>query len=467
MKSFQLLLFSMLLASLVLAGAWMAPENGNPPGTTFLEPHPQRSGNPDSGYYYLVYGDYISSGIPLGLFRQRPGAAADSLRDLERTGMNDGIPYNFTAVRAANRVTVAAPNCLTCHAEYLLGNLVVGLGNNSTDYSLEQGAAIGGASRAVRMMYGPNSPQWKAFFPAARSGEITAPAIKTAVRGVNPADKLFAALSAHRQGADLMWLDSAQFLLPTELVATDVPPLWNIDKKNALYYNGLGRGDFARLSSAAGMLTLADSAEARRIDQHMTDVMAWLRTIQPPAYPYPVDTKLAAQGKVLFEASCAKCHGIYELGKETYPNLLVDLSKIKTDSLLASSYTRFPWYHNWYNSSWYAQGPNGGKLLPTHGYVAPPLDGIWATAPYLHNGSVPTLADLLESTKRPTFWRRKFDNQDYDTEKLGWRYTAESSKNNAETYDTTVPGYGNGGHYFGDRLSAEERKAVLEYLKTL
>ncbi len=237
-------------------------------------------------------------------------------------------------------------------------------------------------------------------------------------------------------------------------------------KKNALYYNALGRGDFARLSTASGLLTMLDSAETRRMDQRFADLMAWIRTIEPPAYPHAVDQTLAAQGKLLFEKNCSKCHGTYG-AQETYPNLLVNLTTIGTDPLLSQTYQRYPQHQNWYNGSWYAQGPHKAQLLPNNGYIAPPLDGIWATAPYLHNGSVPTLDDLLHSPQRPAFWKRTFDNADYDQRKGGWNYTVETSQADANTYNTTLPGYGNGGHQFGDILTATERQALVEYLKTL
>src|SRR5256885_8025425 len=51
---------------------------------------------------------------------------------------------------------------------------------------------------------------------------------------------------------------------------------------------------------------------------------------------------------------------------------------------------------------------------PQPGYIAPPLDGIWATAPFFHNGSVPTLEGVLDSTKRPAKWTRSFVSTDYD-----------------------------------------------------
>jgi len=56
--------------------------------------------------------------------------------------------------------------------------------------------------------------------------------------------------------------------------------------------------------------------------------------------------------------------------------------------------------------------------------MAPPLDGVWASAPYFHNGSVPTVAGVLESGARPQYWTRSFDSKDYDPAALGWQHSA-------------------------------------------
>jgi len=476
----RLALFSALAATALLGTAFPPSAKKRPTeppaGTTYLEPSAQRPGDPAKGYQYLIYGDYVSSGIPLKIYRQ---GISDSPLDLGREGDSRGIPYNFNVmdrlrtdtgdtVTVGRTAKLVAPNCLTCHAEMLNGQLVVGLGNNSADHTrYDDGTRFRAAALAIQLRYGKKSPEWGGFVPLDRAQSAIGRLILTEVRGLNPADKIFASLAAHRRSDDLSWLDEPQFKVPTETVPTDVPAWWLMKKKNALYYNGLGRGDFARLSAASGMLTMRDSTEARRIDANFPDVMAWIRSLQPPKYPYPLDATQAAAGQKIFEKNCSKCHGTYRADSTTYPNLLVSLEKIGTDPLLSTTYRLHPEYHTWYNQSWYGQGPHRGILQPNEGYVAPPLDGIWATAPYLHNGSVPTLEDLLNSPQRPTYWTRKFDNADYDTQKGGWRYTAEAAKKNRETYDTTLPGYGNGGHRFGDKLCPEERKAVIEYLKTL
>lgn len=436
---------------------------GTPEGTTYIEPTDQRSGDAGKGYDYITTGNYVSSGIPLGIYKLAFGSSAKE--DLNRTGDNSGISYIFTVSTASNDVKIVSNNCFSCHAEHLNGQLVVGLGNNTGDNTNDVTHQFNTIDSAVQL-YGTNSPEWAAYYPFSRGFKSIAPYIQTNVRGVNPADKIFAALAGFRKSDDLTWLNTSQYTLPREVIPTDVPAWWLMKKKNALYFDGLGKGDFARLSMATALVTIKDSTEARQIDAHFPDVMAWIRTIQAPKNPNAIDATLAAQGKTVFINTCANCHGTYD-APQTYPNLLVDLNYIGTDSALAKVYFSNPQYHTWYNTSWFNQKPGAAQLLPNRGYVAPPLDGIWATAPYLHNGSVPTLDDLLNSTQRPKYWSRTFDNSDYDKVKVGWNYMVQTSKKDNQTYDTTLKGYGNGGHTFGDVLSANDRKAVIEYLKTL
>jgi hypothetical protein len=104
-----------------------------------------------------------------------------------------------------------------------------------------------------------------------------------------------------------------------------------------------------------------------------------------------------------------------------------------------------------------------------------PLDGIWATAPYLHNGSVPTVALLLNSKARPAVWRRiDLDSRNFDQEALGWPHEAldyrqldAAPEEQKYIYDTGYWSQTNTGHTFGDHLIDAERHAVIEYLKTL
>lgn len=233
-----------------------------------------------------------------------------------------------------------------------------------------------------------------------------------------------------------------------------------------MFYNGFGRGDFGKFLMASNLLTVNDTAESREVDSHISDVLAYIYTLEPPKYPKTINAALAKNGEALFIKNCSKCHGEYSK-EEKYPNLLVPESIVKTDSFLYKSNYQYPQFIQWFNSSWFATGKYPARLEPFEGYIAPPLDGIWVTAPYLHNASVPTLDALLNSKTRPEYWSRDFNKPRYDYEKIGWQYTVHNAPGGTTIYNTTLPGYGNYGHTFGDKLSDAERKAVIEYLKTL
>ncbi len=95
-----------------------------------------------------------------------------------------------------------------------------------------------------------------------------------------------------------------------------------------------------------------------------------------------------------------------------------------------------------------------------------PHDGLWLRAPYLHNGSVPTLTDLLEPpAQRPTRFWRGYDV--YDPVKVGFVSTGREAERAGTPYDTSRPGNSNAGHVYGTTLPPESKRALLEYLKTL
>ncbi|WP_186301425.1 c-type cytochrome [Denitromonas halophila] len=103
---------------------------------------------------------------------------------------------------------------------------------------------------------------------------------------------------------------------------------------------------------------------------------------------------------------------------------------------------------------------------PLRDDVAAFLDGIWLRAPYLHNGSVPTLRDLLEPpAARPvTFWR---GYTLYDHERVGYITTSEDAEYYGSLHDTRLKGGSNQGHDYGTGLPEDDKAAVVEYLKTL
>lgn len=436
-----------------------------PAGTSIIEGSPQRGGDAQAGYDYLRYGDFVDSGIPIALFETVFGADEENV--LDRTGDNATIPPDYNAVNAPNGVRVVAPNCFTCHAQKLNGEYIVGLGNSFSDYTTDRSATFSGVDAAIELFYGADSPEWEAYQPFRDAGLATAPYLVTEAVGVNTADKLTAVLAAHRDKDDLTWHDEPTLPIPELTVPTDIPAWWLMKKKTAMFYNGSGRGDLARIMMASSLLTLKDSDKAEEVDTHFGDVYAFLQSIEPPVYPEAVDNVQMIRGRKVFNNHCSKCHGAYG-EEEEYLNLLVDIEVIGTDPLLVNYGSDYADFVEWFNTGWFGQGDNAARFEFGNGYVAPPLDGVWATAPYLHNGSVPTLEDLLNSPQRPTYWKRTLNDSDYNFEKVGWNYSEEAASNGDKSiYDTTLPGYGNEGHYFGDVLTDVERSDLIEYLKTL
>jgi hypothetical protein len=429
-----------------------------------IPPSKQRSGNVKAGYEYLTTGDYLRSGIPLSYFKM--GFGKSSMNYLKRDGFNADIPYDYTAVNAPNGELVVAPNCMQCHAQVFDGKLVMGLGNSTIDFTHGEKLDPKNAIAAERLLKNLDPKKYEAAEPFLRVVKGIGGQLHTEVRGVNTADRLAALLASHRDPKTFRWSDHPLLTVPTEVIPTDVPAWWMLKKKNAMFYNGFGRGDFGRFLMASNLLTVNDTAESVEVDAHFNDVLAYINSIQPPPYPRAVNKILSKQGGILFVQNCSKCHGSYGAGGK-YPNLLIPEKEILTDSLLfKSNYQSFQ-FVEWFNKSWFAMGDHPARLEPYNGYLAPPLDGIWITAPYLHNGSVPDLESLLNSRERPRYWARDFDNPEYDYDKLGWKYARQDSAGGTTVYNTTLPGYGNYGHTYGDKLTGKERKAIIEYLKTL
>ena len=203
----------------------------------------------------------------------------------------------------------------------------------------------------------------------------------------------------------------------------------------------------------------------------------WLLTREPPPYPFPVNQQAAAKGAPIYREYCAGCHGINgrNFTGDTV-GTVVPIADIKTDPYRLDSYT----YDLAVNQNLlYAGNENPDERFShfrkTNGYANLPLNGIWLRSPYLHNGSVPTLRDLLEPrSKRPTKFYRGYDV--YDQQRMGFISTvSEEQGRRFFPYDTTdgegrsLPGNGREGHEgkrYGTELSEADKVALVEYLKT-
>ena len=250
-------------------------------------------------------------------------------------------------------------------------------------------------------------------------------------------------------------------LPPEQLTgAADLPSLWNQKPRDGmqLHWDGNNNSvDERNLSAALGAGVTPVTVD----HAHLRLVRDWIWTLPPPKYPYAVDAALAAKGREVYAYYCAECHDF----DGTRVGRVEPIAEINTDPRRLNSYT-------------YAFAANQYTLYPdskyrfvhfrkTNGYANQPLDGIWARAPYLHNGSVPTLRDLLEQPeKRPAEFYRGYDL--YDRKKVGFvSNVAEADGRRFFIYDVRTPGNGNGGHLYGTKLTAEQKESLVEYMKTL
>lgn len=435
--------------------------------------YPQRAGDPAKGYDALLNRAAVTCGLPYSAYLKLRGSGTGNPGpQLQgRKGRNAGLPYDLTAYLAPSGVELVTSNCLSCHAATIDGGLVMGLGNAFLDLTRDALPAAESAGAAVTGAL--ETREWRRW--ADRVGTVS-DYMRTDTIGVSSANNLVLALMAHRDPETLAWSQRPRLEPPPERpLPVGVPPWWNMRKKHALFYNGSGRGDHVRYLMLTALLCTDSLEEAQAMESWFVDVGAFLATLEPPRYPYPIDPTLAARGHHLFQANCAGCHGTYGTGWR-YPNKVFALGAVGTDPELArAGYADQDRFLDWFSGSFYGEL---AQIAPALGYVAPPLDGIWATAPYLHNDSVPTLAALLDSPGRPNFW--EFAEADdgsplYDRDGVGWRYLplnegksgAMSWRARNRIYDTTQTGYGNRGHRFGDGLEVHERRALIEYLKTL
>ncbi len=340
-------------------------------------------------------------------------------------------------------------DCMTCHGGSVLGKSYVGLGNTALDIHalFEELAAASG------------TPARPPFAFSQVRGTSEAGAFAVYLLGLRKPDL---SVAAERQELGLHD-DSCE----------DVPAWWLLKKKRTMYHVGATDARSVRSIMQFMMHPLTTPKEFEAAEPAFQDIQQYILSIDAPKYPFTIDARKAAAGRVLFEKNCASCHGTYG-DNPTYPNKVVKLAEIGTDGKRAENIG--PKFAAAYNASWFAKEDGLKEIKVNPGYQAPPLDGVWATAPYFHNGSVPTLAGVLNSKARPKVFTRTFktDEADYDKVNVGWKTTGvkppdakASGFERRKVYDTTQPGRGNGGHTYGDDLSEEERAAVIEYLKTL
>jgi mono/diheme cytochrome c family protein len=367
----------------------------------------------------------------------------------------------------------------------------------------------------------------------------------------------------------------------------DTVAWWNMGHRPAKFVDGIFAMDTPRVDGIFYAPNLGATPQGQTwMRQNGPDLNVWVESLKSPPYPYPVDTALAEEGARLFHeldlwapsrnnpipqpegnGSCAGCHGAYAERYVNDPAYLdtpalagiagytVPLEVIGTDPVRVEANNEA--IQEAGRSSFFAYPPTRGTphdCGPQNhpelndgrapGYMAPPLNGIWATAPYFHNGSVPNVWEVLEPADRVAIWKRwskppitndlpntlgvvvmGFDTdleRAYDRDELGWRYDeipcqVESATNpsvspyvncdpdpndaidplsqeildmfysgvflgwnlgyyppltpvemeDRKIFNTEMFAQGNEGHEFTSVLSDAERRALIEYLKTL
>jgi mono/diheme cytochrome c family protein len=249
----------------------------------------------------------------------------------------------------------------------------------------------------------------------------------------------------------------------------DPPPFWNVKKKTSLYADGFAPKTHRPLMQF--MLLPSNSKET--VYGWETDfqaILEWIESVEAPKYPWPVDAALSGSGKAVFETHCARCHGTY--GPDgRYEQQTIAWQEVRTDRARLDSLT--PEHRAWMQRGWMSHYGEDKVDVNPQGYVAPPLDGIWASGPYFHNGSVPTLWHVLHPQERPAVWKRTEDGYDQTRVGLEAEIFPEVPKDvvhpahRRRYFDTGLPGKSAQGHDFPNALSEAEKRAVLEYLKTL
>ncbi|HUI57368.1 MAG TPA: hypothetical protein VLY04_20470 [Bryobacteraceae bacterium] len=241
--------------------------------------------------------------------------------------------------------------------------------------------------------------------------------------------------------------------------STDVMAIWNERAHEGMLHHSDGLN--TTLVESVRSAALAAGATKSSIDIPALDrVQNFLMDLPAPKYAFAIDQALTAKGQPIYAKYCADCHAFG--GKRT--GTVISLAEVGTDpnrnkhwpQSSADAFNKwadgYPWAFHHFRSS--------------DGYLSVPLEGVWLRAPYLHNGSVPNMRELLlPPDQRSKIFYRGYDV--YDQANMGFVSTGPQAELEGLRYDTSVRGNSNQGHTYGSDLSAADKQALIEYLKTL
>ena len=482
---------------------------------------PQHFANPLMEFEYGSTGGDELGGIPVGVFKALPRLCRDylpsdgweSLGFIYEPGMDRPIGTSLRRTLGFDRVSL---NCATCHVGTYRtardGRAVVVPGMPANRLDLE-----GFARFLENCVLDERFNPWQVVQAAEATGAryglldrllleyVAIPAMREAVVFARFRLRFLDHEVAAGPGrfdtfnplkALLNW---PQEMLPAREMTgiVDFPSLWLQGPRTGMHLHWDGNNDSVEeRNRSAGfgtgaVPTLADKAT-------FVETAAWLRSAHnvPPPWPLPIDAQRTVQGAAIYARLCAGCHGAS--GRDfagSRVGQVTPIEEVRTDPCRLDNYTVALAQEQ---GNLYAAYPalRFTHFRKTHGYANMPLDGLWLRGPYLHNGSVPTVRDLLEpAARRPAaFWR---GDDLIDRERLGFVSTAaEANGRRLFRYETRcmddaticarsanpenrhddnvcVPGpwagnsnRGHDGPGYGTDLPPSEKDALVEFLKT-
>ncbi len=371
--------------------------------------------------------------------------------------------------------------CVACHSGKAAGEYIIGLGNKNIDVG-----QIGKDAYLAELVWGsaprPNKPEFR---------EIHKRALKfTTILKNDKINNLTQGLVPTSQIKSWFY-EQANLPMPMDTFGrgqVKVPHLWGYaeKRKSGSFWDGFADGVLPGWAIAVELRGGQSPENAREYLNKVHHAEDILGDLLPPKYPFKVNTISANRGKKLFNQTCFKCHGTYERDDHGTPiykaTKFIPWKFVKTD----------PERLDFVTDEFLAlvdKGPLNDimkykKRKDRRGYVAPRLWGVWSRFPYLHNGSVPTLMDLLnESSKRPKVFslqlageKHRYDEENFglkinrDTKSKSYKKLARQARRGKRSvYSTDRVGHLNSGHEFGfyKKLTIQNKKDLIEYLKTL
>ena len=264
---------------------------------------------------------------------------------------------------------------------------------------------------------------------------------------------------------------SAGSLTEIEVIgASDFPSIFLQGPREGMQLHWDGNNDSLaerNLSAALGAGVTPETIDHAAVRR----VARWLAALEPPPSPHRPDPDAVKRGETYYRNECSACHGYNGAGGYEFDGAKIgtveDIAEVGTDRHRLDSYTEA--FRRRQLDELFAGTPYQFKRFrKTNGYANMPLDGLWLRGPYLHNGSVPTLADLLNRPdERPAAFVRGIDI--LDATRGGFRSppcTAGAPIETGFCFDTRQPGNGNGGHFYGTELPPEKKADLLAYLLT-